>query len=347
MRARRLLVLTATALGAAGGALASPAPRTANPAWSPDGTRIAFASFTPARGTLTVVKADGTGGRGLYSGRFSCCGPIAWASPDRIVFVDNYRLQAIDVARRSTTLLSGDSTEFVVSPDGTMVAFIEGCECGHAPDSLGVAAVGGGRRHLVPKPEHATDSLPVFSPDGRWLVFTRGGFDGGLTRTGSRPALLAVPVAGGTPRPIVRAPLPGVAALPRGAVAPAWSPDGRWLAFSDRHGLQIVATRGGRPRTLVRDGYGPYSWSPRSSSLAFVTGGASGTDFRLATVDLSGRRRLLWRTQLRYTSSNGDEPPRWSPDGSSLVFMGLPARPGQATGIYAVGADGRGLHRIA
>jgi Tol biopolymer transport system component len=67
------------------------------------------------------------------------------------------------------------------------------------------------------------------------------------------------------------------------------------------------------------------------------------------TVDPQGTHRtVLWNNPSpHYINEDGFDWPRWSPDGSKLVFLGR-TRPGYPpTQIWIVGADGHGLTRIA
>lgn len=57
--------------------------------------------------------------------------------------------------------------------------------------------------------------------------------------------------------------------------APAWSPDGKWLAFvsdrTDKRQLYLIALDGGEPRPLTDvDGVSSFAWSPDGSKIALT-----------------------------------------------------------------------------
>ena len=91
-------------------------------------------------------------------------------------------------------------------------------------------------------------------------------------------------------------------------VEPAWSPDGRWLAFrSDRvgsRGLYVVGVDGRGLRRLG-DGSSP-DWSPDGERIAF----AAADGIRVIAPDGSGAHLLAPGTG-----------PRWSPDGTEILFQ--------------------------
>jgi dipeptidyl aminopeptidase/acylaminoacyl peptidase len=61
----------------------------------------------------------------------------------------------------------------------------------------------------------------------------------------------------------------------KSSTSPAWSPDGRWIAFvsdrTDKRQLYLIAPDGGEPRTVTDvDGVGSFAWSPDGSKIAFT-----------------------------------------------------------------------------
>jgi TolB protein len=118
---------------------------------------------------------------------------------------------------------------------------------------------------------------------------------------------------------------------------PAWSPDGKRLAFSSTHeGNQEIYTAATDGSDVVRltqhPGHDAHPcWSPDGKSIAFATD-RWGTGLEIARVrpDGTGITRL--------TRSDGlDDYPAYSPDGKRLAFVSN--RDGQLE-IYVSAADG-------
>ncbi|WP_324273299.1 hypothetical protein [Blastococcus brunescens] len=112
-----------------------------------------------------------------------------------------------------------------------------------------------------------TPGAPTVSPDGRMAVVAVARPD--VEADEYRSQLWAVPTDGSAPaRPVTSGSRDS---------APAYSPDGRWLAFlsaepGGRPQVALLPTAGGEPRTLTghRLGAGAPVWSPDSRRLAYV-----------------------------------------------------------------------------
>jgi dipeptidyl aminopeptidase/acylaminoacyl peptidase len=141
-----------------------------------------------------------------------------------------------------------------------------------------------------------------------------------------RPATLHAVAAPGGAAPGGAA--PGGAA-PGGATAPAWSPDGRWLAFlvvppspypvvNDPMGTLWLAQANGNAARPVLANAGPFSWSPTRDVLAAtVTNPASGHS---------------WLCELKpgtppHLVHGVAGPVVWSPDGRQLAFTTILSDP--------------------
>jgi Tol biopolymer transport system component len=122
---------------------------------------------------------------------------------------------------------------------------------------------------------------------------------------------------------------------PSGGIFPAWSPDGTWIAFSDRHGINLIRPDGSDVRRLGTDGECSV-WSPDGSRIMYcsnaVNRGGSGDNWDIFVInrDGTGRARL---THGPYSEHNGV----WSPDGSRIIFSS--DRDGSVD-LYRMNADG-------
>jgi Tol biopolymer transport system component len=117
---------------------------------------------------------------------------------------------------------------------------------------------------------------PSFSPDGTQVVFA---WDGGVEGNSD----LYVKVVGATEAR-------RITDTPESEFSPAWSPDGRWIAYvhGKTNDLRIVSPVGGPPRTLTSSVIRP-SWMPGSDGLVFVRFSSRfGTPSRVESISVEG-----------------------------------------------------------
>lgn len=232
-----------------------------SPAWSPDGTKIAFSRFVGSRFQIFVMNADGTDAKQLTFGDSAATG-AAW-SPDgtRIAFTrcavscDIYVMNADgrDVRRLTHGAQPGDESP-TWSPDGRVVAFAD------IDGIFAIAASGGPWRRLTDGP--ADDANPSWSPDGALIAFdgSRGLFNGDI---------YVVESTGGDIRAITDS-----ASLDS---HPSWSPDGLSIAFMRKARkvaqarLWVTNANGTGPSNLgaIGDAYSTPSWSPDGTRIAY------------------------------------------------------------------------------
>ena len=169
---------------------------------------------------------------------------------------------------------------------------------------------GSGERQITKPPPSTIDSFPDWSPDGRHIVFHREFQD--------RPYEIHVVNADGSNEHQVDPRPPSWAGKTADEAEPAWSPDGKTLAFS--WGLGEVSNLRGE------------EW--------IEVGG-------IGTVDLDGSAGTLVTQRNRPTRAE-DQSVTWAPDGRRIAFTRLNKldSPVDGRAIFVSRADGSGARRI-
>lgn len=208
------------------------------------------------------------------------------------------------------------------APDGSQVAFFEydGTNSG-----IYTALVGG------EKPLRLTNSIndccPAWSPDQRQVAFLRGMENG----TG----IYVLPALGGNERQVYTLPHPAYVGL-------NWSPDGKFLAFSEttrgnpdaRITLLSLADSTHRQITRPPPGSRDYApaFSPDGSQVAFIRGTIAGVVNDVFIVPASGgeARRLTFDECQNFGIT-------WSEDGRQIIYA---SRRGGIESLWRVSASG-------
>jgi Tol biopolymer transport system component len=152
------------------------------PAWSPDGTHIAFISSREGSNQIYIMNADGSGQTGLTDAPSGASVPL-W-SPDgtRIAFVAGYGpgTPGVFVMNADGSGRTGlaDGSWPAWSPDGTRIVFAQGRDCGMGGGSSDIYVVnadGSGQTRLTDSDCGESRNFPAWSPDGTRIAFARGG----------------------------------------------------------------------------------------------------------------------------------------------------------------------------
>jgi TolB protein len=252
------------------------------PAWSPDGTRIAYAHSSGTaesadRAGVYVVGADGGMPEQILGGSF---GFPDW-SPDgrRLVVTDRGRTGWH--AGLATVTASGESLSWLTlapgyaatwSPDGRAIAF-QTYDASNVYRLWRMASDGSQLQMMNPSGDEGWFE-PHWSPDGSRILHVRSG-------PGIGPPSLFVMDADG--HDAHRLTDDGFEAR-----YPAWSPDGEWIVWGSWHGrnpeLWVMKADGSAARRIA-NGYWP-DWAPDSRRIAYIAADTWDGAYRLFTIDV-------------------------------------------------------------
>jgi Tol biopolymer transport system component len=278
--------------------------RVGEPAWSPDGARVAY-SFTPAPrpgssfgSDIYIVEAVGGEPRALFThdGDSGFAGAPAW-SPDGAFLYFTYastvtrpgqtagerlqRLLRLSLGTGELAVIADNAHLPALSPDGSRLAFLRyPTNIMDAPTLWIARADGAEARQLVAAGQFKAIGAPRFSPDGTRIAFAGHKGDRSrprlqVDRSGTPAAWWAPPVAAhGYPMDpwlveVATGQVELLAALGADDLHVAWAPDGTHLACLASDGLFILnlSTAAFTRLSLVGDALGVIDWiGPRLSA---------------------------------------------------------------------------------
>lgn len=207
------------------------------PAWSPNGRLIAFASRRDGASHIFVMRVDGSGTRRLTDTKLDDGNP-AW-SPDgqRIAFDrggDLYVMAADGMGARRLGKDLAEEAEPAWSPNGRWIAYSSRAPGTSVRELWLVHPDGSGRHRLTHL--NASSRTPAWSPNGQTIAFS-------TDTSGNIPEIYTIGADGKHRRRITLS--------QAGSFEPSWSADGTKILFwsdgiftVDLHGAQQELTSG-------------------------------------------------------------------------------------------------------
>jgi len=318
-----------------------------SPAWSPDGSLLAFLTFKvkddPNVGTVYSKVESEVWITPVLENREAAGEPTkiklprltrflaGWTADNKIGLLsrspDRNAIYTVPLSGGKATQVTPDSTTLSPqwSPDGGRIYFF------WQQGDIAFVPAGGGTISVVPVSGEKGGTISVaprsgkkisiatpgggnhISPDGNRIVFA------GSKVGGEGVRLWTMPVAGGEPVQLPMKP-------DLNSWYPRWSPDGRWIAFKSERDVSgdrkldvnifVVSSEGGEPRQLTNhtDCFCELSaWSPRGDSIAYA---CSDEIIRIIPVGGGEPRTVMKVDGLRYH----DGSLAWTLDGTRLIY---------------------------
>ncbi|MGD0196401.1 MAG: hypothetical protein ABSC56_00645 [Solirubrobacteraceae bacterium] len=244
------------------------------PAWSPNGTQLAFARSGPPAcnncNDIYVMNADGTALQQLTTTGTS--GVPVWSPTGNAIAFDEGPSVTSDsgaiftIEPNGTGLrrLGGSGSGLAWSPNGSEIAYQS-----YSPSGIYVIPATGGKPRRLTK---GNDQFPVWSPDSSEIAFTR---ETPLPNKNDRNDIYVVSPTGSGLRRLTTSSLQGE--------EPAWDPNGQLIAFvgepksrassCQRAAIYLIAPDGSVKTRIT--GYEPTyndpTWSPDGNQIAFTS----------------------------------------------------------------------------
>lgn len=304
-----LIVLVIGILGSQGKLSGPPGQVNEEPAWSPDGSQIAFSSNRSGNYDIYVMNSDGSHLRQLTSDPFASLYFIpgnaddhtpTW-SPDgkRIAFVSG---------RHNSSWTFVDTDIFIMDQDGKNVVRWKGSQ------------------------DNSADDYPAWSPDGCCIVYSSSPYPD-VVGTGASDIFV------GSANPTNEAKITNLTMLETINSDPSWSPDGNrivFASFQDESWHIYAVNKNGSDFVQLTNGldseYSPV-WSPDGTRIAYTAVIGGKADIFAMNPDGTNITKLT-------NGSNNSFLPAWSPDSRRIAFVSDQGGINQVKNIYVMDADG-------
>jgi len=299
------------------------------PAWSPDGTHIAWAAEpfstagSPSAAQIWTAAANGSNAKPLIGGLRNGLFQIVWPRPDTLLYDANFQVVRAGTDKSHRIVLANTGFTFATDTHGDRVA--SSCDRCNGPIVVVTVATG---KHVSIGAKGTSNGGAALSPDGSRIVFGHAVYDKAKDQYVGRG--LWVANANGT----------RLHRIAKEGGCPIWSPAGDQIAYQVLGSLRTIAPNGTHSRVLVTKGpvcSVPVSitWSPDGKRIAYIDAKSG----RLVLVDVASRHTT---TVGAFASVTGVA---WSPDSTQLLVTARP-NPSACSSLWRIGADGAGAQLL-
>jgi dipeptidyl aminopeptidase/acylaminoacyl peptidase len=241
---------------------------------------------------------------------------FAWAPDGSIYFTSNAAENGTDeifrvsgdggppakVSRTAPGVRPEPKEGLVVSADGKTLFYTQARYFQNIDNLFAMPAAGGEARQLTFN-DAVIETSPAPSPDGKQLAY--------FTRTGRGTKIHLLDLAAPTAWPRLLDP------SAKNERFPAWSPDGRRMAFIRDGDTWITGLDGGEAKKLVRSEHGTVGspvWSPDGTRVLVSSGGSGFSQLGVVDVATGRLTPLTYAQRETYGGS-------WSPDGRWVTYV--------------------------
>lgn len=208
-------------------------------AWMPNSSDLVYATQLGNGGRLWRIAINGGSPRDLFLPGNTSSYPTVSATHNRLVYTESPSVSSVWRAPLDSPSSSGhpilrsSGREFSpsYSPDGRRIADISD-QTGF--EEIWVSDAEGGNRIQITSLKGPQPGRPLWSPDGKWLLFDlrRDGGPGEVDKTLAEP----------NSKPV---------RLLNGSSGASWSQDGKSIYFEERGGIWKASTDGGNPEQIT------------------------------------------------------------------------------------------------
>jgi dipeptidyl aminopeptidase/acylaminoacyl peptidase len=292
------------------------------PRWSPDGKRIAFVSDRGGSAQIWLMDPDGGNATQITSLPTEAGGEIYSPDGKHLVFTSDVYPECADDACNKQKLESEKNSKVKARTYTSLLyRHWDRWQAKQRTHLFVVSVTGGTPRDLTP----GTRNVPPFSlggsddyavsPDGQEVCFAVNSDPEPAVSTNSD--LYVVPVAGGEPKKITTS--------PGGDASPAYSPDGKYLAWrmqtrggyeSDRWRLAVLDRKSGKLNVLTEalDRWvNSFQWTPDSTRIFFTVEDRGRQGVQMVSATGGGARTII-------SGPRHVDDIQFTPDGKTMVY---------------------------